>query len=172
MGKQKKPQKIKRSSLLIEEERAKRFDAHLAVLLVNIDGLSIVNDTLGKEAGDFLVSEIASIIRRNIRKIDIMGRWPPDDFIVLTVDRNAFGGLALAQKIRDLVASSSFTYKGKEIAATVSVGVALARPQSSDALDALIEAAKRALIKAKAAGRNRVEILSPPDSNLPATLNR
>jgi diguanylate cyclase len=172
MGKQKKPERVKRPSLVIEEERARRFDAYLSVCLVNIDGLSIVNETIGKEAGDFLVSEIASIIRKNIRKIDIMGRWPPDDYIILTVDRNAFGALALAQKIREIVASSCFTYKDKEVRATISVGVAIARPQSTDALDELIETAKRALVKAKASGRNRVEILSTPTSNLPATLNR
>lgn|GEM_PF-577522 len=171
MGKKKKPETVKRPSLVIEEERARRFDAYLAVVLVNIDGLSIVNEMIGKEAGDFLVSEIGSVIRNNIRKIDIMGRWPPDDFIILTVDRNAFGGIALAQKVREIVASTSFRYKDKEVRATISAGVAIARPQSADALDELIETAKRALVKAKASGRNRVEVLSPASSSLPATLN-
>ena len=143
--------------IVVEAERARRYEAHLSVLLVNVDGLGLVNEKLGREAGDACLAELATLIRANIRRIDVMGRWAEEDFIILTVDRNSFGSIALAEKLRRAISDHSFTVQGHEVRLTVSVGVARGVPAGEKEIDDLILAARSAVIRAKSTGRNRIE---------------
>jgi len=141
----------------VEAERARRYEAHLSILLVNVDGLGMVNDRLGKEAGDYVLDEISQLIRRQTRSIDVVGRWDREDFIVLSVDKNAFGSVVMAEKLRRIIADHAFEWQGKAVRVTVSVGVSRGVPSDEAQIDALIDAARTAVLRAKAAGRNRIE---------------
>jgi len=153
---------LSRSGLNLEAERARRYEAHLSFLLMDVDGLSLVNESIGREAADRLLVEVADLIRSKIRKIDIFGRWTPEDFALLTVDRNASGSVTLAEKLRRAVANTRFRAAEREVRLTISIGVARGVPADEEGLDTLIEAARRALVKAKASGRNRVEFMPGP----------
>lgn len=159
---------VSRSGLSVEAERARRYQAHLSVLLIDLDGLALVNESLGRDTGDELLAAVADLIRSNLRKIDVFGRWTPEDFFVLTVDPNAYGSTALAEKLRKTVASTVFPVAGREVRITASIGVARGVPRDEAGVDALIETARRALVKAKAEGRDRVEFLPGDQANLPA----
>ncbi len=159
---------VSRSGLSLEAERARRYQANLSVLLIDLDGLSFVNESLGREAGDDLLAAVADLIRSNLRKIDIFGRWAPEDFLVLTVDPNAYGSTALADKLRKAVAATSFSVAGREVRVTASIGVARGTPRDEAGVDALIETARRALVRAKAEGRDRVVFLPGEQADLPA----
>ena len=148
---------IARDGVGVEAERARRYEAHLSVLLINVDGLGLVNGLVGRKCGDALLAEIAGIVRNNIRKIDVFGRWDAEDFVILTVDRNSFGSIALAEKLRRAIADQAFEVEGKPVRVTVSIGVARGRPGDEQEIDGLIGAARSAVVRAKAAGRNRVE---------------
>lgn len=167
---QKKAKKVSRKGMLLEAERARRFEAHLSVLLIDIDGLGLLNEKLGMEAGDELLSEVSAVLRSNLRKIDVFGRWHPEDFIVLTVDRNIFGAVALAEKLRKKVEETTFQVAKKPVKATVSIGVARGIPRDEAAVDALIEAARKALVRAKASGRNKVDVFGGEAGQYPARL--
>lgn len=146
-----------REGIGVEAERARRFEAHLSVLLLNIDGLGLVNDRLGREAGDHVLREVGGLVRKHTRSIDVVGRWDREDFIVLSVDKNAFGSVVMAEKLRRVIADHAFDWQGKPVRVTVSVGVSRGIPGDESAIDALIDAARNAVLRAKAAGRNRIE---------------
>jgi diguanylate cyclase (GGDEF)-like protein len=146
-----------RQDIELEAERARRFEAHLSILLVNVDGLGMVNAKLGKEAGDFVLNEVSQLIHHHTRSIDVVGRWDKEDFIVLSVDKNAFGSVMMAEKLRRVIGEQTFDWKDRIVRVTVSIGVSRGVPSDEQQIDALIENARAAVLRAKAAGRNRIE---------------
>jgi diguanylate cyclase (GGDEF)-like protein len=146
-----------RNGFTAEAERARRYEAHLSVLLLNLDGLGLVNDRLGREAGDQVLREVGDLIRQHTRSIDVVGRWDREDYIVLSVDKNAFGSVVMAEKLRRIVADHTFDWQGKSVRVTISIGVSRGVPGDETAIDGLIESARSAVLRAKAAGRNRIE---------------
>lgn len=148
--------RVETAQIEVEAERARRYEAQMAIILVDLDGLSVLNQSMGQEAGDELLRQVASTIRANLRKIDVFGRWYPEDFAILTVDKNPFGAMVVAEKLRQLVEQSTFRCLGKPVTATVSIGLACGKPRSAEDVDQLIESARRGLMHAKSSGRNRV----------------
>jgi diguanylate cyclase (GGDEF)-like protein len=150
-----------RGGIGIEAERARRYEAHLSVLLINLDGLGRVNDRLGREAGDRLLAGVADLIRANTRLIDVFGRWDMEDFIILSVDRNADGSRTMAEKLRRLIDQYSLDFGGQEVRVTACIGVARGVPASEGEIDGLLERARAAVLTAKSQGRNRVVYADP-----------
>lgn len=146
-----------RRGLPQEAQRARRFEAHLSVLLINVDGLARINNTLGTEAGDYVLGEIGSLLRRNTRSIDVVGRWDRDDFIILTVDRNLEGSLAVAEKMRTLIREHPFAWQGTPVPVTVSIGIARGVPATEGQIDDLLARARQAVAQCKTAGGDRIE---------------
>ncbi len=150
-------QKLERDAIVLEAERARRYEAHLSVLMINLDGLGVVNEKIGRDAGDMVLSETAGLICRNTRRIDVVGRWDEEDFAILTVDRNVFGSVAMAEKLRRLISQHPFTWNGRPFKVTCSIGVARGTPSNEQQIDRLIDSARAAVLRAKSAGRNRIE---------------
>jgi polar amino acid transport system substrate-binding protein len=159
---------VERGGIGLEAERARRFEAHLSVLLVNVDGLGTLNEAVGRAACDDVLSTVSALLRQQCRKIDVFGRWDAEDFIILTVDRNSYGSLALAEKLRRAVSDHAFTVRGREHRLTVSIGVARGIPASEEEIDTLVEQARTAVARAKSLGRNRVEYADGPVEPSPA----
>jgi len=151
-----------RRGLPQEAQRARRFEAHLSVLLLNVDGLSRSNETRGTEAGDYVLGEIGTLLRRHTRTIDVVGRWDRDDFIILTVDRNLEGSLAVAEKMRTLIREHPFAWKGSPVPVTVSIGIARGVPATEGQIDELLARARQAVALCKAAGGDRIEREADP----------
>ena len=149
--------KVERNGIDVEAERARRYEAHLSVLLVNVDGLAGVTETWGKDVGDTLLEQVAELIRQNIRKIDVFGRWDREDFVVLTVDRNVDGSLILAEKLRQKISEHVFEWDGQPRHSSVSIGLARGVPADEGQIDRLIESAREAVRRAQANGCDRVE---------------
>ena len=121
----------------------------------------MINDKIGREAGDHVLSETADLIRSKIRKVDVFGRWEAEDFMILTLDKNHFGSVALAEKLRKLVGEHVYRHNGQDFRVSVSIGVSLGIPKDEEEIDDLIIAARSAVVRAKASGRNRVEYAGP-----------
>lgn len=149
--------RIQRDGFEIEAERARRYDAHLSVLLINVVGLEDLKEQGGVAAAESLLAQVAERVRENIRKIDVFGRWDRDDFVILTVDRNADGCLALAEKLRCLVSEHEFDWAGHPRRVSVCIGVARGVPEDEAQIDRLIDAARAAVGRARATGPDRVE---------------
>jgi two-component system cell cycle response regulator len=148
-----------RRRLESEVERAMRYASDLSCIMIDIDRFKSINDRYGHLRGDEVLREIANIIQRSIRKIDIGARYGGEEFVVLLPETSLEGGYQQAERIRREVKAHYFdAIDGGRV--TVSCGVAtLTRdPGQSEQRftpDWLIGAADNALYAAKRAGRDR-----------------
>lgn len=125
---------------------------YLSVIMADIDMFKLVNDQYGHLVGDQVLMEIAAILTKGIRRIDVLGRWGGEEFIIICTDTDLEGATVLAEKLRELVAAYDFTGVGKK---TCSFGVAQLR--KDETIDELLLRSDLALYRAKERGRNRVE---------------
>lgn len=150
--------------LLEELARAKREASHLVCLLIDADHFKQVNDTWGHAGGDAVLRELASRIALQVRASDVAARFGGEEFIVLLPDTHEASGEQLGERIRQAIAASEFTLPcGGRTHMTVSIGIAGAQPAAEEAdertiADSLVRRADVALYRAKALGRNRVEV--------------
>lgn len=136
-----------------EIERVKRHNQPLSIIIFDIDRFKKVNDRYGHSAGDYVLKTVADIVRESIRKIDYFVRWGGEEFMIISSETNLKEGSALAERIREIIESSTFKDVGK---VTVSFGVTEFR--ANDTEDSLIKRADDAMYEAKKKGRNRVEV--------------
>ncbi len=136
--------------------RAERERASAAVLVIDLDYFKRVNDEFGHLVGDLALRAVADCLKDELRGYDALGRFGGDEFVVVLdgVDRDAAMHIAvrLTQALRTLMPSTAALTGILSI--TASIGVA-AYPSHGTDLDALIDAADRALYAAKSAGRDR-----------------
>lgn len=133
---------------------ARRFKQPLSVVMVDIDHFKQINDSQGHLAGDRVLVGIANAIRVSLRSSDIICRWGGDEFLVALRNCDIVNAERLAQTIRQTVEGASFGLDGRNLQATVSVGIALLEPDEDAAR--FIARVDAALYGAKQAGRNRV----------------
>lgn len=139
------------TELLAADLSARRPGQALSLLMLDIDHFKTINDTFGHQAGDHVLIEIASRLRRSLRGSDMVARWGGEEFVVLLRDCALPDALRLAEEIRAAIAEQPFGAMGS---LTVSVGVAEAR--AGEDLTTWLERADQALYRAKRAGRNEV----------------
>ncbi|HEX9172191.1 MAG TPA: diguanylate cyclase [Telluria sp.] len=151
-------------------ERAKRSRRMVAVLLLNINKFKEVNDALGCEAGDAILTQAGAMIRGCLREADTISRWGGDEFIAVLEDL-AFESDAqqVAEKILDRF-GLPLEVGGRECFVTLSVGIA-AYPAPACDLDALLKRADIAMRRAKSWGENSVQVYAavagaPPNERL------
>lgn len=135
-----------------EISRAARSGHGFAVALCDLDKFKSVNDTFGHGAGDRLLIEMVQLVRAQIRKIDVLGRWGGEEFILVFPEIDLQGARAAAEKIRAAIAAFDFGQVGPR---TASFG--LAEYRTGETVRQLIDRADKALYRAKSGGRNRVE---------------
>ncbi|MES0873896.1 GGDEF domain-containing protein [Sinimarinibacterium thermocellulolyticum] len=142
----------------LEIERARRFAEPLSLMLLDIDHFKRVNDTHGHEAGDRVIQTLAQTCVASARKIDLVARLGGEEFAILLPRANKEPAAEMAQRLRRLIGEQRVPIGGgREIAFTVSIGVASLRPTTRD-LAELLRNVDAALYKAKREGRNRVEL--------------
>ena len=151
-------------------ERAMRNDATAAVMLLNLNKFKEINDALGYEAGDAILTQSAQRIRKVLRESDTTARWGGDEFIVLLEDLNqAADADQVAEKILDQFAMP-FAVGDRECFVTLSVGIAVCAAPACD-MDTLLKRADTAMTRAKSWGDNIVQVYSadavlPPNERL------
>jgi diguanylate cyclase (GGDEF)-like protein len=142
----------------------KRYGHPFGVLLMDIDGLKRVNDAHGHQAGDRVLMQVAMALRRSIRTVDVAARLGGDEFCVLAPEQESEAattlGERLAAAVREEVASPD------DPPVSLSIGVVSCPRHGGDA-EALIDAADRAMYRAKAAG-DSVAVGEPPPAEAPA----
>ncbi|VXC01077.1 bifunctional diguanylate cyclase/phosphodiesterase [Massilia sp. 9I] len=140
-------------------DRANRNRRLVALLLLNINGFKEINDELGYEAGDALLSQAGAAIRRCLRDSDTVARWGGDEFIALLEDLSfESDAQVVAEKILDRF-GLPLNVAGRECFVTLAVGVAL-YPAADCDLDALLKRADIAMRGAKRWGENSVQVYS------------
>ncbi|MDQ2078575.1 GGDEF domain-containing protein [Xanthobacteraceae bacterium Astr-EGSB] len=126
----------------------------VALLTLDLDLFKSVNDTFGHGAGDRVLRAFCDTVVSLLRPGDLFGRTGGEEFALLLPDADGAAAMKTAERIRAAFADRQVDVGGARAAATVSIGVALARPD--DDFAALMAASDGALYRAKAAGRNRV----------------
>jgi diguanylate cyclase (GGDEF)-like protein len=126
-----------------------------SLCLFDIDLFKDINDRFGHAAGDEVLEEVGNIVRGELRSIDIAGRLGGDEFCFLVPGTDRDEAARVAERVRDRLSTLAFGMdSGNAFSVTATFGVAESRPDM-DAKE-LMEAADRALYRAKSAGRNRV----------------
>ncbi len=137
-----------------EAEVARRQGTPLALLVIDIDHFKLLNDSYGHRYGDDVLRTVAHTLNDTIRRSDALYRYGGEEFVIVASHTRPLGAQQLAERLRCNVASIS-AVGGRPLHVTVSIGVAGLQPGESP--EALFQRADRALYRAKANGRNRVE---------------
>jgi len=150
--------------LIQEIDRANRYQLPISTLMIDIDNFKLVNDTLGHPQGDAVLKIIAKLINREVRAIDLVGRYGGEEFLVMLPETgygqdqaSAIGALIVAERIRKAV-DEEFRGLQKPLELTVSVGVAVRRFPEDREMDyqELVRVADVQLYRAKTTGKNKV----------------
>lgn len=146
------------SRLKEELERSRRFGAPFSLVLLDIDDFKKLNDTYGHAMGDRMLREVASVMRRNMRGVDIAARFGGEEFAFILPRTAIVDAHAMAERIRADVAETRVPHDNKVLRVTASLGVAC-YPESGEGDAAeVLKRADVALYRAKATGKNRVEL--------------
>lgn len=144
---------------IVEAERARTTaGASTAILMIDIDYFKAINDSLGHLAGDEVLRVIAARLRAGIRSMDAVGRYGGEEFLVVLPEAGIEAAALAGERICCAISKTPIPFGAHEIAVTCSIGGTAYCDAPSDGAEALIQRADRALYRAKASGRNRVEI--------------
>jgi diguanylate cyclase (GGDEF)-like protein len=140
----------------------KRYGHPFGVLLMDIDGLKRINDSHGHQAGDRVLMQVAMSLQRSVRSVDVAARLGGDEFCVLAPEQEAAAALLLAERLASAVEGE--VGSPGEPPVSISIGV-VACPSHGNEAEALIDAADRAMYRAKAAGES-VALGEPPPAEV------
>ena len=144
------------SKRLAEEiARARRNNTGLCVAMCDVDHFKAINDEFGHAAGDHVLQQIAKSLTEYVRRNDIVSRWGGEEFLVIFSEIKLAAARIVAERLRGRLANTPQGDDGPD-QISVSIGLAMLRPGIS--ADVLVEQADQALYRAKARGRNRVEV--------------
>jgi two-component system cell cycle response regulator len=135
---------------------AQRHETTLSLLMLDIDHFKNVNDGHGHLAGDAVLAQLASVLIKTVRNEDVVARFGGEEIAIVLRAIGVDGAAQMAERVRRLVEQTETWFGGKDLRTTVSIGVASFPATPVKTVEALIEAADRALYRAKNAGRNRV----------------
>jgi len=140
--------------------RAIREQAHISYMMMDIDLFKKYNDTYGHQQGDVALARFAETAESTLnRSTDFIARWGGEEFVVLLQNTNIEGTAKVAEKIRKNIEDMVITTEtGEETCITVSIGVTSIIPTTATSQCDFLNSADKALYKAKASGRNRVEL--------------
>jgi len=148
----------------VEVARAVRTQSPLAIAMVDIDKFKVINDTYGHLVGDQVLKEIANTLNALLRDYDLAGRFGGEEFSLLLPQTRAVDAFRIAERVRAKIAALSIIAPGatggERVQVTVSIGVAALDSGGKRELSQLLAMADAALYRAKAGGRDQVQMIS------------
>jgi diguanylate cyclase (GGDEF)-like protein len=138
-----------------EVERCRRSKGTLAVMMMDLDGLKVVNDTAGHGCGDVVLQAVAGVLQETVRAQDAIGRMGGDEFCVLLTDTGLAEAAVVAERLRGEVEELVVQYRGNTVRVRASIGVTSSEI-SGLGWQALVDHSDTALYQAKREGKNRV----------------
>jgi diguanylate cyclase (GGDEF)-like protein len=135
---------------------AQRHETAVSLLMLDLDHFKKVNDTHGHLAGDAVLAHLADVLSRAVRNEDVVARFGGEEFAIILRAINVDGAALMAERLRKTVEVTQIAFQGRDLRATVSIGVAGYPATLAKTPEALVEGADKALYRAKNAGRNRI----------------
>jgi diguanylate cyclase (GGDEF)-like protein len=129
-------------------ERVVANDRPLAVLSMDVDGMKLINDTYGHEAGNAVLQGIARTLEATTRHTDIVARYGGDEFVVLLVNTTAQEAGVVRSRISDATTDLLVEYNGHRLPVSLSIGLA-AYPQDAGTAEELLSASDKAMYQVK-----------------------
>ncbi|MFG1499848.1 GGDEF domain-containing protein [Halobacteriovorax sp. XZX-3] len=140
----------------LEVKKSKVTGTPLSLIVFDLDHFKKLNDNYGHDAGDYVLKELAEVIRSNgIRETDIFARYGGEEFVVLLPKTNIKQSYEIAERLRKAVETHDFIYDDNKLPVTASIGVSDYRQGVSSGTD-LFKRADSAVYKSKEGGRNQV----------------
>jgi diguanylate cyclase (GGDEF)-like protein len=147
--------RMKFDDLFLEKYlEAKEQHTPLSVAILDIDKFKDFNDNYGHLIGDEVLIEISKNIKSNIRESDIVARWGGEEFVILFVHTPLDEAVVVVEKLRKIIAEHEHKIAGK-----ISASFGLSDYREDDSIESIFNRCDKALYRAKANGRNRVEVL-------------
>jgi two-component system cell cycle response regulator len=143
-----------------EVQRRQRSGEALGVIMADVDHFKNINDSYGHLVGDAVLAEVARRLTASVRGYDSVGRYGGEEFLIIAPGCDPKGLVVSAERLRGVIAESPIASTAGPIPVTLSVGLVSVNAGDSEPVEhiALVQAADSALYRAKAAGRNRVEV--------------
>jgi diguanylate cyclase (GGDEF)-like protein len=139
-----------------EVDRAVRFGHPISLIILDVDDFKKINDQQGHLQGDIVLEHVADAVGEAIRTIDVASRYGGDELALILLETGRDGATVLAERLRERVSNADIPLReGGSMGVTLSVGVATI-PDSAGDLESLVDAADRALLRAKRAGKNQI----------------
>jgi diguanylate cyclase (GGDEF)-like protein len=138
-----------------EVSRTRRSDRGFCILMIDLDGLKAVNDSVGHLRGDEVLRSLGQVIRGSIRTVDSCYRYGGDEFVVLLPETDIVGAFVVAEKIRVGAEELGMSIAGAESLTSVSIGL-VSHPEDGLSAEELMTAADRAMYQAKKLGKNQI----------------
>lgn len=150
--------------LTLELSRIRRTFRPLTVGIADLDDFKRLNDTYGHLVGDLVLKHSARLLMDGCRSVDLVARFGGEEFVLLLPDTSIQGAVDIAEKLRREVCTATLLAPaGTAVSVTISIGLYEVRPADIDAeAGEVLRRADEALYRAKAAGKNRVEVFSDP----------
>jgi diguanylate cyclase (GGDEF)-like protein len=135
---------------------ALRHESALSIAMIDLDHFKTLNDEHGHLGGDAVLEQLATVVARAVRNEDVVARFGGEELVVILRATGLEPALQTAERLCRLVDQTVTEFQGRELHTTCSVGVAGLPSSGAKSVEELIDAADRALYRAKRAGRNRV----------------
>ena len=145
-------------------KRSRRKGLFHCVLNIDLDNLKVINETLERDAGDFIIRSVADILQNKLRSADTVCYMGEGRYGVLLDQCNIDQGMQVAENLRKLIEESIFSWKNKPVETSITIGVGLIEPHTHK-FDEVLEAAEMARDAAKEIGCNRIQVYLQNDDD-------
>jgi two-component system cell cycle response regulator len=147
-----------------EMDCAKRMKKDLCIALADIDKFKCINDTYGHETGDAVLIEVVRRMKSALRRYDEIGRYGGDEFLVVMPGVNRQQAFMISERLRTRVAEANFHFQKAQVLVTLSLGVAAEDDPAM--VNSIFQSVDEALYRAKARGRNCVDVAWADSDNV------
>lgn len=148
-----------------EIRRAERYGLSMSVIFLDVDLLKVVNDHYGHLIGSQALKEVAAVIKKSVREVDIVIRYGGDEYTIILIETSRQGAAIVAERIRSTIANQTFALdENINVNLTASLGFACYPEDTTSKLE-LLKMADRAMYHGKESGKNRVSHISASIQN-------